>query len=116
MFSRKAVISSHTPQDSPVNQKRPVSLLTRLVQQYPDGVNNPFLEYSKFDGTVSCDVFVYVILNHGIINLLLYDIYYYHNYYLGGENLHTVLLRENRKKGNGMLKNTIQLVPSVLVE
>lgn len=61
MFTRKAVISSHTPQDSPVNQKRPVSLLTRLVQQYPDGVNNPFIEYSKFDGTVSCDVFVYVL-------------------------------------------------------
>lgn len=88
MFTRKAVISSHTPQDSPVNQKRPVSLLTRLVQQYPDGVNNPFLEYSKFDGTVSCDVFVYVLLNHSIINLLQYfiisSIFYY---YLGDRNL-----------------------------
>ncbi|KAK4320781.1 hypothetical protein Pmani_008376 [Petrolisthes manimaculis] len=56
MFSRKAVISSRTPQDSPVSQQRPVSLLTRLVQQYPDGVNNPFIEYSKFDGTIHTSV------------------------------------------------------------
>lgn len=53
LFSRKAVISSRTPQDSPLPQQAPVSLLSRLVQQYPDGLNNPFLEYAKFDGTVS---------------------------------------------------------------
>lgn len=53
LFSRKAVISSRNPQDSPLPQQAPVSLLSRLVQQYPDGLNNPFLEYAKFDGMVS---------------------------------------------------------------
>ena len=56
LFSRKAVITSRNPQDCPVPQQAPVSLLSRLVQQYPDGLNNPFLEYAKFDGTVSLDL------------------------------------------------------------
>ncbi|KAG0712304.1 Target of rapamycin complex 2 subunit MAPKAP1 [Chionoecetes opilio] len=53
LFARKAVITS---QDCPVPQPPPVSLLSRLVQQYPDGLNNPFLEYAKFDGTTHTNV------------------------------------------------------------
>ncbi|XP_063865482.1 target of rapamycin complex 2 subunit MAPKAP1-like isoform X1 [Scylla paramamosain] len=56
LFSRKAVITSRNPQDCPLPQQAPVSLLSRLVQQYPDGLNNPFLEYAKFDGTTHTNV------------------------------------------------------------
>ncbi|KAK8733682.1 hypothetical protein OTU49_006424 [Cherax quadricarinatus] len=55
LFSRKAVI---TPDSALSSSPRPtpVSLLSRLVQQYPDGLNNPFIEYAKFDGTTHTNV------------------------------------------------------------
>ncbi|XP_066988872.1 target of rapamycin complex 2 subunit MAPKAP1 isoform X2 [Macrobrachium rosenbergii] len=56
MFSRKAVINSSS---NPVDQENPravSSLLSRLVQQFPQGSNNPFLEYAKFDGTTHTNV------------------------------------------------------------
>ncbi|XP_071525022.1 target of rapamycin complex 2 subunit MAPKAP1 isoform X3 [Panulirus ornatus] len=56
LFSRKAVISSDNCADSPVPKQAPVSLLSRLVQQYPDGPNNPFIEYAKFDGTTHTNI------------------------------------------------------------
>ncbi|KAG7173374.1 Target of rapamycin complex 2 subunit MAPKAP1-like [Homarus americanus] len=56
LFSRKAVITSGAPHDSPTPRQPPVSLLSRLVRQYPDGLNNPFLEYAKFDGTTHTNI------------------------------------------------------------
>ena len=70
LFSRKAVITSHNPQDCPLPQQAPVSLLSRLVRQYPDGLNNPFLEYAKFDGTVSLDL-VLILCSIKYVDILI---------------------------------------------
>lgn len=72
LFSRKAVITSRNSQDCTLPQQAPVSLLSRLVQQYPDGLNNPFLEYAKFDGTVSLDLVLSIHnLKYYIISMLI---------------------------------------------
>ncbi|XP_047494365.1 target of rapamycin complex 2 subunit MAPKAP1-like [Penaeus chinensis] len=57
LFSRKAVISNVDQTDiSRPHQPPPISLLTRLVQQYPEGIKNPFIEYAKYDGTTHTNV------------------------------------------------------------
>ncbi|XP_076047447.1 SAPK-interacting protein 1 [Oratosquilla oratoria] len=57
MFARKAVIQrTNQKQELVPSQQQPVSLLSQLLRQFPQGPTNPFVEYAKYDGNTHINV------------------------------------------------------------